>query len=171
MFVNLLQKNFDIAFKEYYTESEMISDLRFCKKGYSILNNSEYDFRFVSVKFSLSNEQDYYGIGFWCSNYIFTPNVLLYSNVLIISFDNCIALFDIENHTEITTHTFSYPIEHLELYNNTVIAISELDFIQMNLNGDILSEHPFDTSMESYEFVEDKLICHTEKGKLEYKIS
>ncbi|MBQ7874837.1 MAG: hypothetical protein IJ306_06755 [Oscillospiraceae bacterium] len=171
MLIKLLQKDFDFQLKEYSSRSEMISDISLCKKGYTILENSEYENRFISIKYSYDRDNKYYGIGFWCSNYVFTPNVLLYANILIISFDNCIAMFDIENHVEITTHTFSYPIGHLELYNNTVIAISELDFIQMNQNGEILSEHPFDKIMQSYEFFEDKLICHTEKNKFEYKIT
>lgn len=170
MLVNLLQKDFDIQLKEYSSKSEILSDLSLCRKGHIILENSEYDYRFISVKISPSYEKDSYGVGFWCSNLFFTPNVLLYNNVLVISFDNYVALFNVENNSEPVTYAFSYPIEHLELYNNTLIAISELDFIQLNISGEILSESPFDSCLQSFEIIDNKIICNTEKGKSEYTI-
>lgn len=45
MLINLLQKDFDIQLKEYSSRSEMISDISLCKKGYTILENSEYENR------------------------------------------------------------------------------------------------------------------------------
>lgn len=167
--LNMLQKNYDITLSEFYSRGELISSLELCKNGWAFLDCSEYDNRFLLIKYSPSCRSEWFGIGFWCSNFVFSPQIAIANDTITICFDNYIVAFDMKTNTELFVKTLAYPIESLEYYQNSIIAISELDMVQMNYYGDVLSEIPFDGSLNSYSIGDGKIIVCTERGHTEIK--
>ena len=149
-----------------------LDKLRACNPGAVIIELGDDSDWNEMILWSVSSDSHKFWIAIY-SRYPDNPPAIVSTgddNLLLFFYGDRLAAINLSEAEVRFEHRADMIIYEVKKYNNTLVAVSELDVVQLQTNGDVLAHHSLDDVLESYEFKENSIICKTMSSCREYPL-
>ena len=170
--ISVLYGKYRIVSEKCDSENEMKERLLRCRNGFVYMIEPECHSCYTILKYQLFNDKEWFGIGIYSENELQYP-ILVANNddsKLLLGHNNHITLYNLNNNQTVFYYALEGSVVFVEYYYNTIAVISELEAVQLKIDGRVLQRNYFKDILESYSLTENKVVCNTSADKLEFKL-
>lgn len=156
----------------YESKNEMYEKLSRCKNGFVELAEPDYHSEYILLKCRRIDENDSFGIGICYASSISHPTITTIENedLILLSYNYHIVLFDMKNRHIRFEYTVDSPIVFVIYYNKFIFISCEFEAMKMSMDGIIVSECKYDGLLESFVFAGDAFIFNTSNNQFKMNL-